>query len=121
MLQVLSRGLAHTVASSEEVRTFVARASAVIDMVTWDKTEDVVLGYWLVQLLLSGAIAPRLVLGLNAALLPLGGLAGQLFSPAAKLMALTPWVPRLFASRGINRLRSTAAGALICQEKQLMY
>lgn len=58
MLQVLSRGLAHTVASSEEVRAFVARASAVIDMVTWDKTEDVVLGYWLVQLLLSGAIAP---------------------------------------------------------------
>ena len=49
------------------------------------------------RMCLSGAIEPRLVLGLNAALLPLGGLAGQLFSPVAKLMALTPWAPRLFA------------------------
>jgi len=39
------------------------------------------------------------VLGLNAALLPLTGLAGQVFSPVAKLMALMPGVPRLFASR----------------------
>jgi magnesium chelatase accessory protein len=51
------------------------------------------------RMCLSGAIEPRLVLGLNAALLPLGGLAGQLFSPVAKLMALTPWVPHLFARR----------------------
>ena len=49
------------------------------------------------RMALSGAMEPRLLLGLNAALLPLGGLAGQLFSPVAKLMALTPWAPRLFA------------------------
>lgn len=41
----------------------------------------------------------RAVLGLNAALLPLRGLAGQLFSPVAKLMASTSLVPRYFASR----------------------
>ena len=49
------------------------------------------------RLCLSGLLQPQLVLGLNAALLPLGGLAGQIFSPVAKLMALTPLVPRLFA------------------------
>lgn len=41
----------------------------------------------------------KAVIGLNAALLPLRGLAGQLFSPVAKLMASTSLVPRYFASR----------------------
>lgn len=41
----------------------------------------------------------KAVVGLNAALLPLRGLAGQLFSPVAKLMASTSLVPRYFASR----------------------
>ncbi len=41
----------------------------------------------------------KAVIGLNAALLPLGGLAGQLFSPVAKLMASSSLVPRYFASR----------------------
>ena len=46
-----------------------------------------------------GRAALQGVLGLNAALLPLRGLAGQLFSPVAKLMASTSMVPRYFASR----------------------
>ncbi|MDM7941703.1 MAG: alpha/beta fold hydrolase [Hydrogenophaga sp.] len=50
-----------------------------------------------VRMCLDGLAAPRSVLGLNAALMPLGGLAGQLFSPVAKLMASAPFVPRLFA------------------------
>ncbi|MGI9217346.1 MAG: alpha/beta fold hydrolase BchO [Hydrogenophaga sp.] len=49
------------------------------------------------RMALDGLIHPRLLVGLNAALLPLGGLAGQLFAPAAKLMASAPFVPRLFA------------------------
>ncbi len=49
------------------------------------------------RMCLDGRIAPRSVIGINAALLPLGGLAGQFFSPVAKLMAATPWVPRLFS------------------------
>lgn len=40
---------------------------------------------------------PHTLLGLNAALLPLRGLAGTLFSPAAKLLALNPLAPHFFS------------------------
>lgn len=50
-----------------------------------------------VRMGLDGLIAPQRLAGLNAALLPLGGLAGPLFSPVAKLMAAAPLVSRLFA------------------------
>lgn len=50
-----------------------------------------------VRMCLDGLITPRRLIGLNAALLPLGGLAGQFFSPVAKLLASAPLVPRLFA------------------------
>lgn len=43
------------------------------------------------------ALAPLRVVGLNAALLPLAGLAGTLFSPAAKLLALNPLAPHFFS------------------------
>lgn len=49
------------------------------------------------RMCLDGLVAPQAVLGLNGALLPLGGLAGRMFSPVAKLMAAAPFVPRLFA------------------------
>lgn len=51
------------------------------------------------RMCLSGWLQPRLVLGLNAALLPLGGLAGQVFSPVAKLLSMSALVPRFFAKR----------------------
>ncbi len=41
--------------------------------------------------------APHRLIGLNAALLPLGGLAGTLLSPAAKLLALNPLAPYFFS------------------------
>ena len=44
------------------------------------------------------------VLGLNAALLPLAGIAGSLFSPAAKLMALSPLAARLFSWHAADRV-----------------
>ena len=50
-----------------------------------------------VRMCLDGLITPRRIIGLNAALLPLGGLAGRLFSPPAKLLPAAPLVPRLFA------------------------
>lgn len=53
----------------------------------------------LARLCLDGRIAPRALVSLNGALLPLRGLAGQVFSPAAKLLAANPLVPRLFAWR----------------------
>ena len=49
-----------------------------------------------VQLCLERLAAPRCVLGLNAALLPLPGVAGAVFSPMARTLALNPLVPRLF-------------------------
>jgi magnesium chelatase accessory protein len=52
-----------------------------------------------VRMAMDGLITPQLLVGLNAALLPLGGLTGQLFAPAAKLAARLPFVPRLFAQQ----------------------
>jgi magnesium chelatase accessory protein len=49
------------------------------------------------RMAIDGAIAPQLLVSLNGALLALGGLAGRVFSPAARLMAAVPGVPRLFA------------------------
>ncbi len=42
---------------------------------------------------------PRAIASLNGAWLPLGGVAGRVFSPVAKLMAGNPLVPRLFSWR----------------------
>ena len=53
----------------------------------------------LARMALDGAIAPRGLVSLNGALLPLHGLAGLFFSPAAKLLSFNPLVPRLFAWR----------------------
>lgn len=50
-----------------------------------------------IRMCLDGLIAPQRLAGLNAALLPLRGVAGPLFSPVAKLMAATPVVSQLFA------------------------
>lgn len=48
---------------------------------------------------LDGLLAPRQLVGLNAALLPFDGLAGRVFGPLARLMASQAWVPWLFARR----------------------
>ncbi len=50
-----------------------------------------------VQMVLQEAIAPRALVALNGALLPLQGSAGTLFSPLARWLALNPLVPHLFA------------------------
>jgi magnesium chelatase accessory protein len=52
------------------------------------------------------------VIGLNAALLPLRGLAGQVFSPLARLLAANRLVPHLFAWRAAApvRVRRLLAG-----------
>ncbi len=48
---------------------------------------------------LDGQLHPRAVVGLNAALLPLGGVAGQMFSPLARMLTGLPLLPDLFAWR----------------------
>ena len=47
----------------------------------------------------DGLTEPESIVGINAALLPLQGLPGQIFSPLAKLLAANSLVPRLFAWR----------------------
>lgn len=57
----------------------------------------------LARMCLDGGITPSGLVSLNGAFLPLSGLLGQLFSPAAKLLANLPMVPRLFARRVLDR------------------
>lgn len=56
-----------------------------------------------IRMTLEGTLAPGVIAALNPALLPFGGMAGQLFSPLAKLLVLNPLVPRLFAWRASDR------------------
>lgn len=51
----------------------------------------------LARMCLDGKIAPRLMVALNGAFMPFGGVAHHLFSPLAKALVLNPLVPRLFA------------------------
>ena len=51
------------------------------------------------QMVIDQQLAPQALVGINPAWLPLPGLAGLLFPPAAKLLALTPFVPQWFAKQ----------------------
>jgi magnesium chelatase accessory protein len=53
----------------------------------------------LARMILDGAIAPRALVSLNGALLPLRGLPGQLFSPLARLFSASDLLPRVLAWR----------------------
>ncbi len=50
-----------------------------------------------VRMALDGWALPNHIVSINGALQPLGGLAGQVFSPVAKLMSALPFVPSLFS------------------------
>jgi magnesium chelatase accessory protein len=54
------------------------------------------------RMCLDGLVAPQVLVSLNGAFLQLGGLAGRLFSPAAKFMAAVPLVPQLFSWRAAD-------------------
>ena len=54
------------------------------------------------RMCLDGLMSPQCLISINGALLPLGGLAGQVFSPVAKLMAAMPFVPRFFSWQATN-------------------
>lgn len=55
-----------------------------------------------VRMCLDGLLAPRSILSINGALVPLDGLAGRIFSPLAKLLTVAPLVPELFAWRAAH-------------------
>jgi magnesium chelatase accessory protein len=56
----------------------------------------------LCRLALDGSVAPRVIVSVNGAFLPLAGAAGMLFSPIARVLASTSIVPRLIARRAGN-------------------
>jgi magnesium chelatase accessory protein len=49
------------------------------------------------RMCLAGRMAPRLLISLNGAFMPFGGIANHLFSPLANLLVMNPLVPRVFA------------------------
>ena len=51
------------------------------------------------RMVVDHALTPQVLVGINPAWLPLPGLAGLLFPPTAKLLALTPFVPQWFAKQ----------------------
>ena len=55
-----------------------------------------------VRMCLDSLIAPKLIVSVNGAFLPLGGVAGQLFSPAARLMSVLPFIPQVFSWRAAD-------------------
>lgn len=57
----------------------------------------------MLRMSIDGRLSAPSLISLNGALLPLRGFAGRLFSPAAKLFAANPLVPRLFAWRAGER------------------
>ena len=57
----------------------------------------------LLRMTIDTTMDPRALVSLNGALLPFRGIPGFVFSPFAKLLAATPWIPQLFAWRATNR------------------
>jgi magnesium chelatase accessory protein len=71
----------------------------------------------LARMCLDVQVAPQALISLNGAMLPLRGIPGVVFSPVAKLMAATSFVPRIFAWRAqdpaaIARLISSTGSKL---------
>lgn len=67
-----------------------------------DARPDIVVGHSAgaaigARMCLDGQIVPRLLVALNGAFMPFGGVAHHLFSPLAKALVLNPLVPRVFA------------------------
>lgn len=78
------------------------------------------------MLALDGHVQPRRIVSLNGALVPLDGLAGQWFSPMAKLLAKAPFVPELFSWQAahpavLQRLLDGTGSALDAQGRALYH
>lgn len=54
------------------------------------------------RMCLDGSVSPQCLVSINGAFMPLGGLAGVLFPPAAKLMAALPFAPGYVARRAAD-------------------
>lgn len=77
------------------------------------------------RMYLAGRMAPRLLIALNGAFMPFGGVANHLFSPLANLLVMNPLVPRVFAwqashAGAVERLIANT-GSTIDQEGVALY
>ncbi len=73
-----------------------------------DMRPDIIIGHSAgaaiaIRMALDGTVSPRRIVSLNGALLPLGGMAGQIFSPMARMLVGLPFVPALVAWRAADR------------------
>jgi len=73
-------------------------------MQTLEVTVDVFIGHSAgaaiaARMVVDHRLSPQALIGINPAWLPLPGLAGLLFPPTAKLLALTTYVPQWFAKQ----------------------
>jgi len=57
----------------------------------------------LIEMCLDHMMTPGAIVSLNGAIMPFYGLAGQIFSPIARMLTLNPLVPRFFAWRAEDR------------------
>jgi magnesium chelatase accessory protein len=57
----------------------------------------------LIEMSLDHLITPKAIVSLNGAIMPYYGAIGQIFSPLAKVLTLTPLVPQFFAWRAEER------------------
>lgn len=79
----------------------------------------------LTRMALDRSIDPALIVSLNGAFLPFGGLAALIFSPLAKALTFNPFVPRMFAWRGsdpaaVHRLIA-GTGSTVDAEGERLY
>lgn len=79
----------------------------------------------LARMSLDGSIDPALIVSLNGAFLPFGGMAALVLSPLAKALTFNPFVPRIFAWRGsdpaaVHRLIA-GTGSTIDAEGERLY
>ena len=76
------------------------------------------------RMVVDHSLTPQALIGINPAWLPLPGLAGLLFPPTAKLLALTAYVPQWFAKQAsspgmLDKLLESTGSVLDDQGKSL--
>ena len=76
------------------------------------------------RMVVDHSLTPQALIGINPAWLPLPGLAGLLFPPTAKLLALTSYVPQWFAKQAsspgmLDKLLESTGSLLDDQGKSL--
>ncbi|MFK7994716.1 MAG: alpha/beta fold hydrolase BchO [Granulosicoccus sp.] len=101
-------GHAGTATPSSADLTLPGIASSLFKLINQENLfADVIIGHSagaaiMLELCLQHPECAKHLVSINAAVMPLGGLAGYLFSPLARMSASTHWMPRFFSYRARN-------------------